>query len=98
MFRINFLPTFIGKVNFLGGQGNFLSSLARGKQVLKKNLDTCKVTKILQITVKCLIIQHFVYEGLYMHMTPIIILLLEGRCNCQFPNSDDLILRHNKKS
>ena len=53
---------------------------------------------ILQITVKCLIIQHFVYEGLYIHMTPITILLLEGRRNCQFPNSDDLILRHNKKS
>ena len=33
-----------------------------------------------------------------MHMIPIIILLLEGRRVCQFPNSNDLILRHNKKS
>ena len=64
----------------------------------KSNFFTGKVIKILQITVKCLIIQHFVYEGLYMHMTPIITLLLEGIRNCQFPNSDDLILRHNKKS
>ena len=31
MLKINFLPTPIGKVNFLGGQVNFLSSLARGK-------------------------------------------------------------------
>ena len=39
--KINFLPTFIGKVNFLGGQVNFLSSLARGKKVFKKILDPC---------------------------------------------------------
>ena len=41
MFRINFLPTFIRKVNFLGGQVNFLSSLARGKSLFKKILDPC---------------------------------------------------------